>query len=145
MHQSRHRRALLESFIRTRRANCKYSSVICSCFLIFGSFPPMTALCNLSDNGTGPYRNWFFKYKFEEPYLMYRQWRECTKLLESFIRTRRANCKYSSVICSCFLIFGSFPPMTDPMQPERQRNWALPELVLQVQVRRAVLDVPPVA
>lgn len=23
--------------------------------------------------------NWFFKYKFEEPYLMYRQWRECTK------------------------------------------------------------------
>ncbi|KAJ5459131.1 hypothetical protein N7530_011075 [Penicillium desertorum] len=35
--------------------------------------------CNLSDNGTEPYRNWFFKYKFEEPYLMYRQWRECTK------------------------------------------------------------------
>jgi tRNA ligase len=25
------------------------------------------------------YRDWFFKYKFEEPYLMYRQWRECTK------------------------------------------------------------------
>lgn len=25
--------------------------------------------------------NWFFKYKFEEPYLMYRQWRECTKAL----------------------------------------------------------------
>lgn len=23
--------------------------------------------------------NWFFKYKFEEPYLMYRQWREATK------------------------------------------------------------------
>jgi tRNA ligase len=23
--------------------------------------------------------DWFFKYKFEEPYLMYRQWRECTK------------------------------------------------------------------
>lgn len=28
-----------------------------------------------------PYRDWFFKYKFEEPYLMYRQWRECTKAL----------------------------------------------------------------
>lgn len=27
-----------------------------------------------------PY-DWFFKYKFEEPYLMYRQWRECTKAL----------------------------------------------------------------
>jgi len=26
-----------------------------------------------------PGRDWFFKYKFEEPYLMYRQWRECTK------------------------------------------------------------------
>ena len=28
-----------------------------------------------------PYTDWFFKYKFEEPYLMYRQWRECTKSL----------------------------------------------------------------
>lgn len=27
-----------------------------------------------------PY-DWFFKYKFEEPYLLYRQWRECTKAL----------------------------------------------------------------
>jgi tRNA ligase len=31
--------------------------------------------------GHGPYMDWFFKYKFEEPYLMYRQWRECTKAL----------------------------------------------------------------
>lgn len=29
----------------------------------------------------GTYSDWFFKYKFEEPYLMYRQWRECTKAL----------------------------------------------------------------
>lgn len=28
-------------------------------------------------------RDWFFKYKFEEPYLLYRQWRECTKALIS--------------------------------------------------------------
>nr|POE49283.1 trna ligase 1 [Quercus suber] len=28
---------------------------------------------------TGEWHDWFFKYKFEEPYLMYRQWRECTK------------------------------------------------------------------
>lgn len=27
--------------------------------------------------------DWFFKYKFEEPYLLYRQWRECTKALIS--------------------------------------------------------------
>jgi tRNA ligase len=31
--------------------------------------------------GSLPYRDWFFKYKFEEPYLMYRQWRECTKAM----------------------------------------------------------------
>lgn len=35
--------------------------------------------CQMSEGGKGPYRDWFFKYKFEEPYLMYRQWRECTK------------------------------------------------------------------
>ncbi|KAF2202964.1 tRNA ligase [Delitschia confertaspora ATCC 74209] len=28
-----------------------------------------------------PWEDWFFKYKFEEPYLMYRQWRECTKAM----------------------------------------------------------------
>lgn len=39
--------------------------------------------CQMSEGGTGPYRDWFFKYKFEEPYLMYRQWRECTKAVIS--------------------------------------------------------------
>lgn len=38
--------------------------------------------CKMSkDPATLPYQDWFFKYKFEEPYLMYRQWRECTKAL----------------------------------------------------------------
>lgn len=38
--------------------------------------------CRMSHDPDGvPYRDWFFKYKFEEPYLMYRQWRECTKAL----------------------------------------------------------------
>jgi len=32
---------------------------------------------------TGVWHDWFFKYKFEEPYLMYRQWRECTKAIIS--------------------------------------------------------------
>ncbi|KAI0541291.1 RNA ligase-domain-containing protein [Xylaria digitata] len=36
-----------------------------------------------SDVGQTQYNDWFFKYKFEEPYLMYRQWRECTKSLIS--------------------------------------------------------------
>lgn len=32
-----------------------------------------------SKANTGQWHDWFFKYKFDEPYLMYRQWRECTK------------------------------------------------------------------
>ncbi|KAL7794377.1 tRNA ligase TRL1 [Trichoderma ceciliae] len=40
--------------------------------------------CKRSPNpGQLPYQDWFFKYKFEEPYLMYRQWRECTKAIIS--------------------------------------------------------------
>ena len=35
--------------------------------------------CKLQDKKGQPYVDWFFKYKFEEPYLMYRQWREATK------------------------------------------------------------------
>ncbi|KAI0106503.1 fungal tRNA ligase adenylyltransferase [Nemania sp. FL0031] len=38
--------------------------------------------CGMSrDRDRIQYNDWFFKYKFEEPYLMYRQWRECTKAL----------------------------------------------------------------
>ncbi|KAL6717882.1 tRNA ligase [Lecanora helva] len=40
--------------------------------------------CRRKVYGTqGNYQDWFFKYKFEEPYLMYRQWRECTKAIIS--------------------------------------------------------------
>lgn len=39
--------------------------------------------CKSRATGSGPYADWFFKYKFEEPYLLYRQWRECTKALIS--------------------------------------------------------------
>jgi len=37
--------------------------------------------CQARDTPQSPYEDWFFKYKFEEPYLMYRQWRECTKAI----------------------------------------------------------------
>lgn len=37
--------------------------------------------CQAREIEGGPYSDWFFKYKFEEPYLMYRQWRECTRAL----------------------------------------------------------------
>ena len=40
--------------------------------------------CRRRDTGQGgDYQDWFFKYKFEEPYLMYRQWREATKAVIS--------------------------------------------------------------
>ncbi|KAI9644878.1 tRNA ligase [Ciborinia camelliae] len=39
--------------------------------------------CKSHAKSTESYSDWFFKYKFEEPYLMYRQWRECTKALIS--------------------------------------------------------------
>ena len=38
--------------------------------------------CKMTDTLENPqFYDWFFKFKFEEPYLMYRQWRECTKAL----------------------------------------------------------------
>jgi tRNA ligase len=37
--------------------------------------------CQARDGENLPWHDWFFKYKFEEPYLMYRQWRECTKAI----------------------------------------------------------------
>lgn len=38
--------------------------------------------CKLQGNKPGDAGlDWFFKYKFEEPYLMYRQWREATKAI----------------------------------------------------------------
>ena len=40
--------------------------------------------CRRRVSSTGDnYQDWFFKYKFEEPYLMYRQWREATKAVIS--------------------------------------------------------------
>ncbi|KAI5855748.1 RNA ligase-domain-containing protein [Tricharina praecox] len=38
--------------------------------------------CKARTDASDPnWEDWFFKYKFEEPYLLYRQWRECTKAL----------------------------------------------------------------
>lgn len=40
--------------------------------------------CQRKKHGvSGAYQDWFFKFKFDEPYLMYRQWRECTKAVIS--------------------------------------------------------------
>lgn len=37
--------------------------------------------CQARETDATPWHDWFFKYKFDEPYLMYRQWRECTKAI----------------------------------------------------------------
>ncbi len=37
--------------------------------------------CQKKISNSGLYQDWFFKYKFEEPYLLYRQWREVTKAI----------------------------------------------------------------
>lgn len=37
--------------------------------------------CQARDGPDSVWHDWFFKFKFEEPYLMYRQWRECTKAI----------------------------------------------------------------
>ena len=39
--------------------------------------------CQARDGPDSPWHDWFFKYKFDEPYLMYRQWRECTRQILS--------------------------------------------------------------
>lgn len=51
---------------------------------------------------TGQWHDWFFKYKFEEPYLMYRQWRECTK---SVIAGRQPKIKKHKKITEEYLVF----------------------------------------
>ena len=48
------------------------------------------------------FQDWFFKYKFEEPYLMYRQWRECTK---SLIAGRQPRFKKHQKITEEYLLY----------------------------------------
>lgn len=59
--------------------------------------------CKMSPNHTQfPFQDWFFKYKFEEPYLMYRQWRECTKAI---IAGKQAKFKKHVKITEEYLLF----------------------------------------
>lgn len=58
-----------------------------------------------------PFADWFFKYKFEEPYLMYRQWRECTKAL---IAGRTPLYKKHQTITQEYLLFARRRIATDP-------------------------------
>ncbi|KAF2667942.1 tRNA ligase [Microthyrium microscopicum] len=58
--------------------------------------------CQSRDGPKGEWHDWFFKYKFEEPYLMYRQWRECTK---SIISGKQPRYKKHKKITEEYLLF----------------------------------------
>lgn len=58
--------------------------------------------CQARDSDNAPWEDWFFKYKFEEPYLMYRQWRECTKAI---IAGKPAKIKKHKTITEEYLAF----------------------------------------
>ncbi|CAZ85648.1 unnamed protein product [Tuber melanosporum] len=58
--------------------------------------------CKARDGPDGEWHDWFFKYKFEEPYLMYRLWRECTK---SMIGGEKPKIKKHKAITTEYLKF----------------------------------------
>lgn len=57
------------------------------------------------------YEHWFFKYKFEEPYLMYRQWREATKAV---ISGKQPRYKKHKKITEEYLLFARRQLAKDP-------------------------------
>ncbi|KAJ9132029.1 tRNA ligase [Coniochaeta hoffmannii] len=63
------------------------------------------------DPNKEPFQDWFFKYKFEEPYLMYRQWRECTKAM---IAGRQPRYKKHAKITEQYLEFARKRLATQP-------------------------------
>ncbi|CAK7272328.1 tRNA ligase [Sporothrix epigloea] len=68
--------------------------------------------CRMSPKpGSVPYQDYFFKYKFEEPYLMYRQWRECTKAI---ILERTLNIKKHQAITQEYLKYARDRIAADP-------------------------------
>ncbi|PHH92075.1 hypothetical protein CDD83_9101 [Cordyceps sp. RAO-2017] len=64
-----------------------------------------------ADADTRPGQDWFFKFKFEEPYLMYRQWRECTK---SLIAGKQAKFKKHVKITGEYLAYARKRLAADP-------------------------------
>lgn len=68
--------------------------------------------CRMTNSLEAPrYYDWFFKYKFEEPYLMYRQWRECTKAL---ISGKQPKFKKHQMITEEYLLYARKRLAADP-------------------------------
>ncbi|KAF2156036.1 tRNA ligase [Myriangium duriaei CBS 260.36] len=72
--------------------------------------------CRAREVEGAPYEDWFFKYKFEEPYLMYRQWRECTKAL---IAGKEPRYKKHKKITEEYLKFARRKLLDDPTLAKR--------------------------
>ena len=71
--------------------------------------------CRMQDSSGRPYRDWFFKYKFEEPYLMYRQWRESTKAM---IASKAPRYKKHKKITEEYLLYARKQFSKDPKLPK---------------------------
>lgn len=67
--------------------------------------------CRMQEGPSEPYRDWFFKYKFEEPYLMYRQWREVTKAV---IAGKLPNIRKHKKITEEYLLYARRQLAKDP-------------------------------
>jgi tRNA ligase len=75
--------------------------------------------CQARDSDGAPWHDWFFKYKFEEPYLMYRQWRECTKAI---IGGRSPRFKKHKKITEEYLLYAKRRLMADPKLGRRYND-----------------------
>ncbi len=67
--------------------------------------------CKKMSKGRDRAPDWFFKYKFEEPYLMYRQWREVTKAV---ISNRAPKYKKHQKITEAYLLYARRQLARDP-------------------------------
>ncbi|QKX56105.1 uncharacterized protein TRUGW13939_03205 [Talaromyces rugulosus] len=67
--------------------------------------------CRMQEGPSEPSRDWFFKYKFEEPYLMYRQWREVTKAV---IAGKLPNIRKHKKITEEYLLYARRQLAKDP-------------------------------
>lgn len=64
----------------------------------------------------GQWVDWFFKYKYDEPYLMYRQWREATKAI---IAGRQPKYKKHAKITEAYLLYARRQLAKDPSLGKR--------------------------
>lgn len=76
--------------------------------------------CKARPSADKPYTDWFFKYKFEEPYLMYRQWREATK---SIIAGKQPRFRKHAKATEMYILYAKRRLAADPsLGPAYEKN-----------------------